>query len=285
MAEEEVIETTETTETTQTTEESAPWYSEDWRQHLAGDDEKALNQLGRYKTPADVWNKARALEQRLSSGELKDNSPFPTDGTPEQQAAWREMNGVPESAENYQLPEGVGEDEKAALDGFLKHAHANNFTNDEVNAMLGFFEEQGKMSETQQSEVDAEMEKATEDKLRAEWAGDYRGHMNRIESLLDTFPEGQGDLLRNARLADGSLLKNHPDAMKFLLDAALALNPATTLTDDGKGGTIDSIQDELQSIRQIMRTDRRKYDGDAKMQERYRQLLVAEQKLQKKGAA
>jgi hypothetical protein len=266
----------------QTTTTDTPWFSEDWRQQIAGDDEKALAQLGRYKTPVDVWNKARALEQRLSSGELKDTAPFPADGSDEAKAAWRAEHGVPDAPDKYDLKAELGDDEKKALAGFFEYAHANNYDSKVVNDMLNYFMEEGTRADESAAAADAEMASITDDALRSEWGGDYRGHLNRIDALIDTFPEGAGETLMNARLADGSLLRNNKNAMNFLLDAALAINPATTITGDGKGGTIDSVQDELAQIRDVMKTNRAKYNGDQAMQERYRTLLAAETKLKER---
>ena len=59
-----------------------------------------------------------------------------------------------------------------------------------------------------------------------------------------------------------------------------------TITPSGDVGTIDSVQDEIAEIKQVMKTDRKKYDGDERMQERYRELLSALEKDQsRRGAA
>ena len=88
---------------------TATW-PEDWRVQIAGEDEKALKQLGRYQSPADIWTKARALEQRITSGELKDYSPFPEKGSDDDKAAWRANNQIPEAPGKYELGREVGEE-------------------------------------------------------------------------------------------------------------------------------------------------------------------------------
>jgi len=280
MAEEEL----EVTDTTETDEGSAEWYAEDWRQRMAGDDEKALNQLGRYKTPADVWNKARALEQRITSGELKDTSPFPSEGTEDEKAAWRAANNVPEAYDKYDLKQDLDDDGRAVLEGFLQHAHANNYSTDMVSGMVDYFISKYEGDVNKATEADGERKKATEDALRAEWAGDYRGHMNRIEGLLDMVGEGKGTDVLEARMADGTMLRDSPEAMNFLLEAAIAINPATTLTPSGDMGSIDSIEDEMSDIKGKMGT--KAYINNPKLQERYRTLLDAKMKMEnRRGAA
>ena len=280
MAEEEL----EVTDTTETDEGSAEWYAEDWRQRMAGDDEKALNQLGRYKTPADVWNKARALEQRITSGELKDTSPFPSEGTEDEKVAWRAANNVPEAYDKYDLKQDLDDDGRAVLEGFLQHAHANNYSTDMVSGMVYYFISKYEGDVNKATEADGERKKATEDALRAEWAGDYRGHMNRIEGLLDMVGEGKGTDVLEARMADGTMLRDSPEAMNFLLEAAIAINPATTLTPSGDMGSIDSIEDEMSDIKGKMGT--KAYINNPKLQERYRTLLDAKMKMEnRRGAA
>ena len=250
---------------------------------MAGEDEKALAQLGRYKTPADVWNKARALEQRITSGELKDTSPFPAEGTDEEKSAWRAANGVPESFDKYELKQELDDNGKATLEGFLKHAHANNYDANIVNGMVDYFVSKYEGDVNSTSEADSERRAATDDALRAEWGGDYRGHMNRIDGLMDMVGDGMGTAVLEARMADGSMLRDSPEAMNFLLEAALAINPATTLSPSGDMGSIDTIEDQMAEIKSKMGT--KAYIDNPKMQERYRTLLEAQAKLSKRSAS
>lgn len=48
----------------------ADW-PEDWRSKVAGEDAKELARLQRMGSPADVWKAYRALEAKISSGQLK----------------------------------------------------------------------------------------------------------------------------------------------------------------------------------------------------------------------
>src|SRR5688572_23894721 len=81
----------------------------DWRQKLAGEDKKTLERLGRMASPADLLKSYRALEQKISAGELKKG--LPENATPEQVAEWRREQGLPEKPEGYlenlSLPDGV----------------------------------------------------------------------------------------------------------------------------------------------------------------------------------
>lgn len=260
------------------TESSFEW-PEGWQEQIAGEDEKELGQLQRYKSPADIWTKARALEQKLSSGEYKQDLPFPSDGTDEEKTQWRVDHGLPEEPGKYELTREVEADEKETIDGFLNYAYENNLSQQHVNAMVDYFysraEEQAELVE----QGDREAQDKAEDALRAEWGNDYRGNINRIDNLIATAPSEVSEMLLDARLSDGTKLRANPDAMKFLLDMAANMDPITTVTDAKGSGKLTAVQDELDSIKEVMRTDRKKYDRDERMQQRYRELLNAEMKL------
>src|SRR5260221_8933915 len=71
--------------------EPAGYWPADWRKNIAGEDEKEIAQIGRYASPADIWKKARALEQRMSSGELR--PVLMKDAKPEELTAYRKAHG------------------------------------------------------------------------------------------------------------------------------------------------------------------------------------------------
>jgi hypothetical protein len=164
-------------------------WPEGWQAQIAGDDDKALTQLTRYKTPADIWTKARALESRITSGELKESSPFPTEGSDEDKAAWRQAQGLPESYDKYEIGRELETDEeKAAINGFLEYAHGQNMTPDNVKAMVDYFYTRQDSLEADRAEGDTLAQQETDDKLRAEWGADYRANINRIDNLIATAP-------------------------------------------------------------------------------------------------
>jgi hypothetical protein len=256
--------------------DEGPWPT-DWRQQIAGDDEKALNQLGRYATPADVWTKARALEQRVTSGELKDSTPFPEKGSDEEKAEWRVNHGVPESHDKYEIARELEKEDRESLNGFLEYAHNKNMGAGEVNTMIDYFYQRLEEDETRVSEGDKVAQKQAEDELRVEWGGEYRAHMNRIEALIDMVPGEAKESFLDARLPDGTKIRSNPDVMKFLLNSAIAFNPATTIV-PADGDVMSGIQDEIDQIKEVMKTNRKKYNSDEKMQAQYRKLLEAQEK-------
>lgn len=268
----------------------ADW-PEDWRKKLAGDDEKLAKRLERMKSPKDVVQSWRALEQKMSSGEVKQT--LPDDATEEQIAEYRKENGIPETSDGYleNLPDGlvIGEDDKEAVGSFLEAVHAKNASPDFVASALDWYYKTKEDEVAAQSDADKEVQKATEDALRSEWGNEYRGNINAITSFLDAAPTDEDgnslkDLLMGARLADGTPLGNNAMALKWLLGIANDVNPAGFIAPGSAKTQAEGVDEEIAEIEKVMRTDRTRYDKDEKMQARYRQLLEAQEKLNTRAA-
>jgi len=259
-------------------------WPDNWRETIANGDEKIMGQLGRYATPTDIWNKARSLEQRLSSGELKTVTPFPEKGTDEQKAEWRAENGIPaEPKYDLKMPEGfvIGEADQPVIDGFMEYAHSKNMSPEAVNASVEwYFENQEKAAEAR-NEMDLEFQEKNTDELRAEWGNDYRANLNRVHGLLDTAPEGVKDALMSARMADGNPLASDVNVLKFLTQLAHEINPATTLVPGSGANVMNAIGDEIASLEAMMADRSSEYwkgPKAEKNQDRYRKLVAARDK-------
>ncbi|MHB0965505.1 MAG: hypothetical protein ACYC36_03535 [Bellilinea sp.] len=260
-----------------------------WRQEIAGDNHEALKTLERFNSPKALWESYTALRQKVSSGELKASTPFPDKGTPEQQAEWRAEQGLPSKPEEYalKLPEGlvIGDADKPVVDGYLKAALDANIPADQVSASLAWYFEERERKMEEQSAADAALRKESEDALRGEWGTDYRANLNRIDGVLSIAPEGFKERFMGARLADGKALGNDPDALRFLADLARQLNPTSTLVPGDQGQQLTNIESEISKIEATMRTNRKAYNADEKMQSRYRDLLDAKNRMGGQKAA
>lgn len=258
----------------------------DWRQQLAGDDKAFLAQLERYAAPGDLAKKIREQDKLISSGQIK--QPLAKDATPEQVAAWRKENNIPEAPEKYDLslPKGlvIGEADKPIVDNMVKAMHGGNLTQDQVSGVLAAYYEQEKQFTANQEKEAAENKQRNEDKLRGEWGGEYRGEVNRIENLLSTFSVEAQQAIQFGHDNKGMPLLDNTAFLKDLAVMSRALNPVTTLVPSGGGNQMDSVQGEIAMIEKRMTDDRDGYFKDNKMQERYRQLLEWQDKNQKKTA-
>lgn len=274
-------------------EVKADW-REDWREALAagitgkaeGEEyEKELKRLKRFTSLPNVLRSYRALESRISAGELKE--PFPADGSPEDQAKWRAANGIPESPDKYdlKLSEGltIGEEDKPFIDAVLKAAHDKNIRPEAVNAVVdAYYQEQDRILAERESQDRVFLEE-TQESLRTEFGPEYRRNVEAAKAYLAGLPEGLGALIAGARLADGRMLGGHPAAARWLIQIAQELNPIASLIPGG-AGDIKGIDDELAEISKYRRENRDAYYRDEKMQARERQLLAAKEKLDNRAA-
>lgn len=265
-----------------------PAFPDDWRQQIAGDDASALKRLERIKSPADLFTSYTNLERKMSAGQ-RPAAPeaLPENATDEQKAAheqqlkaYRADAGIPDTPEGYLSNlDGlvIGDDDKEAIDGFLKEAHGQNLPPAAVATALKFYTAEAEKAQTAQVEADRAARAATEDTLRQEWGGEYRANVNSISNFLDTAPDGMKEQLLGARLADGSLLGDNEAALRWLSKLASDANPAGFVAPGTGMGQLQSVEQELADIRSKMGTDA--YTKSPQLQERYRKLLDAQAKL------
>lgn len=261
-------------------------YPDTWRKDFAGDDEKAIKQFERFQSPAEVGKSYRALQQRMSSGELKANVPFPDKGTDAEKTAWRQAQGLPETHDKYEvkLPDGmvIGEHDKPLVDTFLKDAHAAHLPPAAVNtALTSYF----RMQETQIAEGKKAWDgqiKATEDALRVEWGQDYRKNIGHLEGFLGEAIEDK-DL--RTKVLNG--VKSDAGFAKVMMGMILQLDPAGTVVTGEGQNQVQAIGDEIAALKKLMGDQSSAYWRGAeaeKNQARYRELIAAQAKLTKKAA-
>ena len=249
----------------------ATWPS-DWRQQLAGDDKTFLGQLERYSSPNDLARKIREQDKLISSGQLK--QPLPKDATPEQIAEYRKANGIPESPDKYDVNAfNIGEQEKPVVGNILKTMHDLNLPPEAVNKILSSYYGQRKEFETNQEKQILANRMAAEDELRKEWGGEYRGEINRIENLLNTYSMETQRAIQFGKDNKGMPLLSNASFLRDLAVHSRMINPVTTVVPGSGGDQMQSVDTEIASIEQRMADDRKGYFKDEKMQARYRDLL------------
>lgn len=271
---------------------AAPAPERDWRREIAGTDDAYYEQLKRYAGPSNFGEAHKALRAKLSDGETGETKPAPTtlaaDATPEQAAEWRKANGIPEKPEDYALalPNGFQppEQDNELIDLIRGFAHKNNWTAAQFNGMMEFnYQTRAALAQVQQDR-DQEYKLTAEDALRQEWGADYRRNLNALGNFREQMPQGMADRLFAGRMADGTLIGNDPQFLKWATQTAIDFNPAATLLPAGINNGGKGVTDEIARIETLMKTEPDKYWKDSQVQAQYRDLLEARIKLQTRAA-
>jgi hypothetical protein len=269
----------------------AKTFAESWREDLAGDDKAFRKTLDRFDSPAALAKAYKELTVRLSSGDLKATKPPPDNATPEQLAAWRAEQGLPQSAAAYvdglQLGDGTvtGEAEKAFLASFADEALKGRWTADQYNrAVRWYFDARDRLA-AQRDHADAAFKHEASAGLMREWGHDYAANRNAIAQFFDrSFPENFTEALLTARLPDGRVLANHPIFNKAILEVAKSINPSGAMLPNAAGGGLSGVESRIAEIEgKYMRAPHgsdlwKSYwtsDSGARMQQEYRGLLAA----------
>jgi hypothetical protein len=264
------------------------YWPDDWRIKLAGKDEKLAKRLDRFASPEGVWKSFRAMEQRLSSGELK--KALGKDASPEEVAAWRKDAGIPEKPEDYDLKFDnglvIGKADKPLVAEFLKSMHGENATPGQVKAGIAAYYRIQEQAQATRAEQDAQARATAEDDLRAEWGVDYRRNVGMVQALLNTIPDGVRDHFANARLADGTPLFSHPDMLRYFVGIQREINPAASVVPNSNQPA-QAIDAEIAGLKAMMQDQHSEYWKGPKAdghQERYRQLLTAKERMGNRAA-
>jgi hypothetical protein len=253
----------------------------DWREQFVqgiedpGEREKALNQMKRYQSPAEVAKGNLAMRQRISSGEY--TRVLPDDATPEQVAEWRAEHGYPEDPSGYELPvamdgkpEDMNEGQKAVYEGWQKFFHDKRVSPALAKEMTEYANDVFAAQMEAMAETDAKLADTSEDALRTDWGQDFRNNVAMNNKLLqDTLGEDGAQNFLNARMADGTLVKHSVEVAKLLNKAARD----SGLSSSWESGEVVGGEDLLNrkaEIEGIMKTDLAAYQ---KLKPEYDKLL------------
>lgn len=198
---------------------------------MARGDDSAVKRLERYKDPEAVAEALFNAQKKIDSGTIR--SKLPDNATPEQVAEYRKENGVPETADKYDLtlPNGlvVGEADKPLIDGFLKHAHGKNWTPDRVKEGLEWYYSQQDTLRKNGEVADATFKQDSTAELGKRYGADFGRNIAHVDRFLEEFPPGVKDKVLGARLPNGRLAGSDPDFIDFLYQQALFRNPIATV--------------------------------------------------------
>jgi hypothetical protein len=251
---------------------------------MAGDDDKLLGFLGRYQSEKAF---VEAAKKDRETARTKQLLKLPDNPTPEEVAAFRKEQGIPDKADAYMasLPDGlvVGDDDKPFVDQFLTSMHGVNAPPAMVNAALETYYGIVETQAAAMADATRQAESSSIEALREEWGLDYKRNLTVMHAHLESLPPSVADAFKFGRGADGTPLGYNPDVLKWLTSLALETNPLATVVPGAGANQATAIADEIKTIEGKMRTDRAAYNKDEKMQERYRELVGARQKLEGKS--
>lgn len=261
-------------------------WPENWRDEVAAGDPDVRKLAERYTSPTEVAKALKAAQAKISSGQLV--SKLPDNPSPQELATWRAENGIPESPDKYvpQLPNGVvlGEDDAPLVKGFQEAALNANLNPKQFNDVMNWYVQEGQKQQEVLAQADEQFHQQAEDDLRKEWGPDeYRRNVNSIQNLMAAAPQGVAERLFGGRTADGRLIGDDPQVVRFLAQLAKELNPAASLLPPGTTNTTQGLSTRISQIEATLKDEPRKYWSDAAMQQEYRDLLSARDKLANRG--
>jgi len=258
---------------------------ETWRGDLVtaagfeGDDAAPLsNMLERVGDLKGLLGNYKSMTDKIRSGEI--SSGLPENPTDEQLSAYREANGVPTEPKGYTVPEGVEltEYETEIFNEVFGASHNHNLSDAAVQDQIRSYkaaQERVQERQLQQDGVDAQQGVQV---LKEAWGPEYQTNINMVEGFLTQLPESVRDSFKGARMADGRGVLNSPEVMQFLSDTARKINPAGAVVPNSNN-PVQSVNDEIKKIENMMREKPQEYWADKDMQNRLQQLYTAQEGL------
>lgn len=264
-------------------------WPEKWRDEFAAGNADVMKRFERYQSPKDVAQALIAAQNKIASGQLKEQVAFPEKGTDLEKAAWYKEQGLPATPADYKLKlkDGlvIGEEDKPIVEAFLKVAHANRMNDAQTSGFVSWYYDEIERQATARDANDKAIAVKTSDQLHAEWGKEYRSNMNLYTSFLDSLPAGVKEKFTRGRLEDGTAIGSSPEFVQWVVSKARELNPAGIVIPAGEGGVTAAVDDEIKAIEKNMGAPRgtpehKAYWDDEKAQLRLRDLYRARERAQ-----
>jgi hypothetical protein len=210
---------------------------------------------------------------------------MPENATDEQKVAWRKENGLPENADGYvakvELPNGqvFGEADKPIIAALSGVALEQNVPPGAFNGIVAkYFEIQDQQRQARIAADNSFHDNAVSTLTQAWGDADYKRNTTMIGNLLtSTFPADFVPLLSGARLADGTLLADHPVYLKGLADQARKIVPVTTMIQPNSdaAATMSTRKAEIEKLMGDRSSAYWRGPTSAAMQTEYRDIVKA----------
>ena len=239
----------------------SPWFQsegalpDDWREQLAGGDDKRLNDLRRVPDFGTFTKRYFDAQETIRKG-LKPSGP------PEDEAAlteWRKENGIPEAPDKYELKleEGLtlSDADRESLQPLFEIMHQDNIKGETANKLINSYFKMQSLERDhayQQDQLDAGDAEKT---MRRQWGNDFEANQNLIATVLQAeLGQEMFELFEGARLANGKALFNEPAVLQAFANIARAVNPVAALVPGGNN-PMQTLQDELKSLQSEIGSD------------------------------
>lgn len=180
---------------------------------------------------------------------------------------------------NYRVPAGFSQQDRAPLNRYLNFAARIGMSQRDVTAILTAYVALGQRMQAQAAKqptagryggtavsdaaYDAAVERSEDDAqaceaaLREKWGVEFVSRLRMVKRHVAGLPAQQREMLETSILDSGVAALNHPAVIERLYHEAVGGQPA-------------DLAGEIASIEHVMRTDRRRYNADLKLQERLR---------------
>ena len=236
----------------------ASWRDE-WSNALKLDD-GAKQRLTRFTAPHEVFNSYLNLEKKLTDSRAV-RVPD-ANSSPEDIAAWNKARGVPDTPDGYKVdvpvPQGVElqDSDKAFLKTTTERLHKLGADPQLVAEAHRIFYEQAEQAQQTALERATAARAETETALRKEWGRDFEANVKWAEAAVQQF--GVAPVL-DLRLADGSLLGDHPVIVKAMAQIGRLNSEDPYMLAAAGQGTGKSPEDRKAEIMAYRYSDPKKY--------------------------
>lgn len=279
--------------------EPEAYWKDDWRARIAGTDDKRnpkRKTLERFADPAAIFNSYEELRARWDAGGLV-KLPGEKAST-EELAAFHKALGVPEKPTEYldhiKLDNGMvlGDADKPIVEYFATAAHKAGTPPAAFNAIVNAYYAREEQMAAELDKADDTFRTETKQFLKDELGPTFIRHMNATKALFMTAPGGANEedetslyaRLLGGRTADGRIIGDDPDFLRWMVGMVREVAPLATVTEDANA-TGQNVDDEIAKIEKRMRDDRQGYFRDDAMQKRYVDLIAARNTHKARSAA
>jgi hypothetical protein len=257
---------------------------------MSGDDKDFRERLNRFDSPREVADWGRNAEKMWKQGELPD--PFPTEGSPEDQSAWRATHGIPSAMDEYSkhYPEGftVPDGDTDFVNSYLEVAYKHNLAPDVVNDILVSVYDHANTTAEGQTTQDATDQAATTAAIRDEYGDQAKAMTTAGLAVIGLMSKEAATDFMQSRLPDGTLIVNSPEHMRWLANRGMEAGVTAPAEGSADAKSLAAEKAELETMMKETKgpyyTDAKGKDGMTNHQRRYAEILTVEENMARSKA-